>query len=150
MVERSEVGVRTLAPGGMPLLVADLPRSHAALLVHAALCEAGLTPLPGLFGVDFPRGARVGVQLEGEEVRLVDEADTTLLRLGRTGLSPDWIERAVALKGTMLAVVTDVGIGGLAEERALGDALELCARDGGLVGAIVGVHDRRPRLPLLF
>lgn len=147
---RTVVGVRTLTPAGLPLLVADLPRSHDAMLVHGLLCEAGLIPLPGLFGTDFPRGARVGVQLEGEEVRLVDESDTTLLRLGRSGLSPDWLERALRMRGTMLAVVTDVGIEALVEERVLGDALELSARDGGLIGAIVGVHDRRPRLPLLF
>ena len=33
---------------------------------------------------------------------------------------------------------------------ALGAALETQARDGRLDGAIVGVSDRRPRLPLLF
>jgi hypothetical protein len=149
-VDRADVGVRTLTPAGMPMLVADLPSDPASRLVHAALLDAGLTVLPGLIGVDFPRGARVGVQLEGEEVRLVDESDTTLLRLARVGLSPSWIERAVRLKGTMLVVVSGAGIAAFDEERALGDALELHGRDGGLIGAIVGVHDRRPRLPLIF
>lgn len=144
------VGVRTLTPAGLPMLVADLPATLEGALVHAALIDAGLGLLPGLFGIDFPRGARVGVQLEGEEVRLVDESDTTLLRLTRAGLSPAWIEQAVRMKGTMLVVITDAAIAGFADERALGDALELRARDGGAVGAIVGVHDRRPRLPLLF
>jgi hypothetical protein len=149
-VQRSGVGVRTLTPAGMPLLVADLPATHEAALVHDALVTAGLVALPGLFGLDLPRGARVGVQLEGEEVRLVDESDTTLLRLTRGGLSPAWIAQAVRMKGTMLVVVTDAGIEAFDDERALGDALELRGRDGGLVGAIVGVHDRRPRLPLVF
>ena len=149
-MDRPFVGVRTLTPAGMPMLIADLPSTHEGALVHAALLGAGLVELPGLFGIDFPRGAKVGVQLEGEEVRLVDESDTTLLRLTRTGLSPAWIEHAVRLKGTMLAVVTDADIAAFADERALGDGLELRARDGGVVGAIVGVHDRRPRLPLLF
>jgi hypothetical protein len=150
MVDQSFVGVRTLTPAGLPMLVADLPSTHEGALVHAALLDAGLVVLPGLFGIDFPRGARVGVQLEGEEVRLVDESDTTLLRLTRVGLSPVWIAQAVRMKGTMLVVVTDAGIDGATDDRALGDALELRARDGGLAGAIVGVHDRRPRLPLLF
>jgi hypothetical protein len=150
MVDQPFVGVRTLTPAGLPMLVADLPATQEGALVHAALIDAGLVLLPGLFGIDFPRGARVGVQLEGEEVRLVDESDTTLLRLTRAGLSPAWIEQAVRMKGTMLVVITDAAIAGFADERALGDALELRARDGGAVGAIVGVHDRRPRLPLLF
>jgi len=149
-VDQPFVGVRTLTPAGMPMLVADLPATHEGALVHAALLDAGLVVLPGLFGIDFPRGARVGVQLEGEEVRLVDESDTTLLRLTRAGLSPTWVERAILMKGTMLVVISDASIAGLADERALGDALELRARDGGAVGAIVGVNDRRPRLPLLF
>jgi len=149
-VEQPVVGVRTLTPAGLPMLVADLPATHEGALVHAALLEAGLVGLPGIFGIDFPRGARVGVQLEGAEVRLVDESDTTLLRLTRAGLSPDWIEQAVRMKGTMLIVSTEAGIVAFSDERALGDALELRARDGGVVGAIVGVHDRRPRLPLLF
>jgi len=149
-VDQPFVGVRTLTPAGLPMLVADLPATHEGALVHAALIDAGLVLLPGLFGIDFPRGARVGVQLEGEEVRLVDESDTTLLRLTRAGLSPAWIEQAVRMKGTMLVVITDAAIAGFADERALGDALELRARDGGAIGAIVGVHDRRPRLPLLF
>jgi hypothetical protein len=149
-VDRMDIGVRTLTLAGMPMLVADLPGDPASRLIHAALLGAGLTVLSGLFGVDFPRGARVGVQLEGAEVRLVDESDTTLLRLSRTGLSPTWIESAVRLKGTMLVVVSGADIAAFDDERALGDALELFGRDGGLIGAIVGVHDRRPRLPLLF
>jgi hypothetical protein len=149
-VDRPFAGVRTLTPAGLPLLVADLPATHAGALVHAALLGAGLMVLPGLFGVDFPRGARVGVQLEGEEVRLVDESDTTLLRLARSGLGPVWLERAVRMRGTMLVVITAAGMTESTDERALGDALELLARDGGAIGAIVGVHDRRPRLPLLF
>jgi hypothetical protein len=149
-VDQPVVGVRTLTPGGMPMLVVDLPRSPETMLVHEALVSGGLRVLPGLFGVDFPRGARVGLQLEGDEVRLLDESDTTLLRLTRSGLSPAWIERAVRMRGTMLVVVTAAAIETFDDERALGDALELQARDGEALGAIIGVHDRRPRLPLLF
>ena len=144
------VGVRTLAPGGMPLLVAGLPRSDAARRIRAALVVAGLLPLPGLVGVDFPRGARVGVQLEGPSVRLVDERDADLLRLPREGLSAAWLESAIRLRGTMLMVVSGLELDGFTDERSLGDALEAAARAGGALGAIVGVHDQRTRLPLLF
>jgi len=144
------VGVRTLTLAGMPLLVADLPDAAEGRMVRDALQEAGLRPLTGIIGVDFPRGAAVGVLLEGEEVRLVDERETTLLRLGRTGLAEDWLAAAVRMKGTMLAVTTALGVEGLDDPASLGAALETEARDGRVHGAIVGVSDRRPRLPLLF
>jgi len=144
------VGVRTLTPGGMPLLVADLPDAPAGAAVRDALRAAGLRPLSGIIGVDFPRGASVGVLLEGDEVRLVDERDTTLLRLGRRGLAPEWLEVALRMRGTMLAVTTALGVAGLNDSASLGAALETEARDGRVDGAIIGVSDRRPRLPLLF
>jgi len=144
------VGVRTLTVGGMPLLVADLPDAPAGEAVREALREAGLQALSGVIGVVFPQGAAVGVLLEGEEVRLVDERETTLLRLGRTGLAPGWLAAAVRMKGTMLTVTTALGVEKLDDPAALGAALETEARDGRLDGAIVGVSDRRQRLPLLF
>lgn len=148
--EGPSVGVRTLAPGGMPLLVADLPDTHSGAAVRDALRGAGLRPLPGVLGVEFPRGAGVGLLLEGQEVRLVDERETTLLRLERRGLAPEWLEAAVRLKGTMLAVTAALDVASLEDPAALGAALETEARDGRLDGAIIGVSDRRPRLPLLF
>lgn len=148
--EGPSVGVRTLAPGGMPLLVADLPDTPSGVAVRDALRGAGLRPLPGVLGVEFPRGAGVGLLLEGQEVRLVDERETTLLRLDRRGLAPEWLEAAVRLKGTMLAVTAALDVASLEDPAALGAALETEARDGRLDGAIVGVSDRRPRLPLLF
>ena len=148
--EGPSVGVRTLAPGGMPLLVADLPDTPSGAAVRDALRGAGLRPLPGVLGVEFPRGAGVGLLLEGQEVRLVDERETTLLRLDRRGLAPEWLEAAVRLKGTMLAVTAALDVASLEDPAALGAALETEARDGRLDGAIVGVSDRRPRLPLLF
>jgi hypothetical protein len=143
-------GVRTLTPGGMPLLVVDLPDAPAGEAVRDALRGSGLRTLTGIIGVDFPRGAAVGLLLEGQEVRLVDEQETTLLRLGRSGLAPDWLAAAVRLKGTMLAVTMALDVAALDEPESLGAALETEARDGRVDGAIVGVSDRRPRLPLLF
>ena len=148
--EGPSVGVRTLAPGGMPLLVADLPETAPGRAVRDALREAGLRALPGVIGVTFPRGAGVGLLLEGDDVRLVDERETTLLRLDRRGLAPEWLDAAVRLHGTMLAVTAALDVAALDDPAALGAALETHARDGRLDGAIVGVSDRRPRLPLLF
>ena len=148
--QASGAGGRTLAPGGMPLLVADLPETASGGAVRDALREAGLRALPGVIGVTFPRGAGVGLLLEGHEVRLVDERETTLLRLDRRGLAPEWLEAAVRLKGTMLAVTAALDVASLDDPAALGAALETQARDGRLDGAIIGVSDRRPRLPLLF
>jgi len=144
------VGVRTLVPGGMPMLVADLPGSPEGSVMLAALRVAGLRTLPGVLGVEFPRGASVGLLLEGEEVRLVDDRDVTLLRLERRGLAPEWLAAALRLRGTMLAVTTTLGIEALEDGPSLGAALESAAREGLVDGAIVGVSDRRPRLPLLF
>jgi hypothetical protein len=143
-------GVRTLAPGGLPLLVADLPEGPDGAAVRAALRTAGLRPMPGLLGVDFPRGAAVGLLLEGDEVRLVDERETTLLRLGRRGLAREWLDSAVRLRGTMLAVTTGIDVAVLDDPTRLAARLETEARSGRLDGAIIGVADRRPRLPLVF
>ena len=143
-------GVRTLLLGGMPMLVVDLPETEQGSAVRAALRTAGLRALPGVVGVDFPRGAAVGVLLEGELVKLVDEQETTLLRSERSGLAPSWLDAAVRLKGTMLAVVSALDVERLDDPSAFGARLETEARDGRVDGAIIGVADRRPRLPLLF
>lgn len=147
---RSTAGVRSLTLAGMPLLVVDLPLDPAGEAVRDALRGAGLHPLPGLIGVDFPRGGAVGLLLEGQEARLVDDRESALLRLDRRGLATDWIASAVRLRGTMLVVTGGVGVAALEDPAALGARLETEARDGRLDGAIVGVSDRRPRLPLVF
>ena len=147
---RAVAGVRTLAPEGMPLLVADLPDAPDGVAVREALRTAGLRALTGFVGVEFPRGAAVGLLLEGEDVRLVDERETTLLRLDRRGLAPEWLDAAVRMKGTMLAVASGIDVATLEDRASLAARLEAEARDGRLDGAIVGVADRRPRLPLLF
>jgi hypothetical protein len=146
----SGVGVHTLASGGRPLLVADLPAGPATAALVAALTAAGLVALPGFLGLDLPRGAGVGIQLEGREARLVDAKESALLRLPRAGLSAEWQEAAIRLRGTVLAVVRDLGVGPDVAPSDLGSALETSARDGRLLCAVVGVQDRLPRLPLLL
>lgn len=151
-MEQAEVptGVRSLTLAGMPLLVVDLPADDTGVALRAVLREAGLRTLPGLIGIDLPRGASVGLLLDGDEVRLVDERETALLRIDRGGLAPDWIGAASRMRGTMLVVTTALGVAALDDAPVLGDRLETEARDGRLDGAIVGVADRRPRLPLLL
>jgi hypothetical protein len=144
------VGVHTLATDGRPLLVADLPPGPAGAALVATLTAAGLVAVPGFLGLDLPRGAGVGIQLEGRDARLVDARDQALLRLPRAGLSAAWQEAAIRLRGTVLAVAQGLGVGPDAAPPALGAALETTARDGRLLCAIVGVEDRLPRLPLLF
>ncbi len=150
MEQRAGAGVRTLVPEGMPLLVVDLPDMPEGEAVREALRTAGLRALTGFVGVEFPRGAAVGLLLEGGEVRLVDERETTLLRLDRRGLAPEWLDVAVRMKGTMLVVASGIDVEVLEDRASLAARLETEARDGRLDGAIVGVADRRPRLPLLF
>lgn len=147
---RMAAGVRTLVAGGMPLLVVDLPTTPEGTAVREALRDAGLRRLAGFVGVELPRGAAVGLLLEGAAVRLVDERETDLLRLDRTGVAAEWLERAVELKGTMLVVSAGLDVEALADPASLAAGLETEARDGRLDGAVVGVADRRPRLPLVF
>lgn len=144
------IGVHSFAHRGQPLLVADLPDDPASVALVAALTAAGLVALPGFLGVDLPRGAGVGIQLEGGEARLVDARESTLLRLPRSGLSAAWQEAAIRLRGTVLAVADGLGVGAGAAAPDVGAALETTARDGRLLCAVVGVQDRLPRLPLLF
>jgi hypothetical protein len=145
-------GVRSLMLDDLPLLVVALPASPEADHVWRALHDAGLHALPSFTGVTFPRGARVGVQIEGAEARVIDEEDRTLLRMPREGLDGLWRAAALRLRGTMLGVVTDLDVAAIVDPRVLAVALDAQAssRPAGLLGAIVGVHEQRQRLPLLF
>jgi len=100
------VALRSLLAGGLPLLVASLTEHGRAPQLHAALADAGLEPLPGFIGHDLPRGAKVGFQLDTQELRLVDEREDTLLRARRDGLDGDWVAAAKRLRGTMVVVLS--------------------------------------------
>lgn len=144
------VALRSLLAGGLPLLVASLTEHGRAPQLHAALVDAGLEPLPGFIGHDLPRGARVGFQLDTQELRLVDEREDTLLRARRDGLDGDWVAAAKRLRGTMVVVLS----GGHPEPelapRALAATVDERARAGQALGAIVGVVEERFSLPLVF
>jgi len=144
------VALRSLLAGGLPLLVASLTEHGRAPQLHAALADAGLEPLPGFIGHDLPRGAKVGFQLDTQELRLVDEREDTLLRARRDGLDGDWVAAAKRLRGTMVVVLSGGHPDPELAPRALAATVDERARAGQALGAIVGVAEERPSLPLVF
>lgn len=144
------VALRSLLAGGLPLLVASLTEHGRAPRLHAALVEAGLEPLAGFIGHDLPRGARVGFQLDTQELRLVDEREDTLLRAPREGLDAGWVAAAKRLKGTMVVVLSGGHPDPELTPRALATTVDERAQQGQALGAIIGVVEERPGLPLVF
>ncbi len=144
------VALRSLLVGGMPLLVASVTDHGRGPLLLDALAAADLPVLPGFLGAELPRGARVGFQLDGRELRLVDEREDALLRAARSGLDEGWVEAALRLKGTMLVVLRGGHPDPELAPRALASTVDSRARDGDARGAIVGVLQERTSLPLVF
>jgi hypothetical protein len=145
------VGVRFLVVGDdLPLLVAALPEEGRGPQLATALLEHGLVELPRLFGVDLPRGVRVGFTLTTEALELVDEQDDTLLRAPREAVDPAWLDAALRLQGTMLVASRHLELDPDESPRQLADRLEERARSGVALGAIVGVVEQRPTLPLML
>lgn len=142
--------LRTTLVQGLPLVVLDLPDAGLAADVRVALRGAGLADLPGFVGVELARGARLAVHVLAEGLRVVDEAESILLRAPRGGVDAAWSRRARELRGTMLVVTTGLDLEPLEQEDDLVAALDVTARDGRAIGAIVGMHDEPQRLPLLF
>jgi len=144
------VALRSLVAGGLPLLVASVTPHGRGPKLHAALVDAGLAALPGFIGHELPRGAKVGFQFDRDELRLVDEREESLLRAPRPGLDGDWARAAKRLKGTMFVVLSGGHPAPDLAPRALADLVDARARDGQALGAIIGVVEERPNLPLLF
>jgi hypothetical protein len=144
------VQVRFLLVRGLPLLVASIPEEGRGPELYTALLERGLVELPSFLGVDLPRGVRVGFVVDGEQLRLVDERDDTLLRAPRAGVDPDWLVAAKRLKGSMTVVLRDVELDPDEAPRDLADRIDGQAKQGRTLGAIVGLVEERPQLPLLF
>jgi hypothetical protein len=144
------VGVRTVTLGGLPLLVAAVPSDGPGgqLLDHVA--DRGLVALPGVTGVELPRGARLGFVVDRSELRLVDEQDATLLRAPRDGLDPAWLQAALRLKGTMTVLGRDVEVDADLAVGELVGRLDAAAAEGRVLGAIVGLLEERPTLPLFL
>lgn len=144
------VRLRLLVVQGLPLVVVNVRPDGPGAALTSGLAARGLAALSGFLGVDLPRGARVGFVLDAGELRLVDDRDEPLLRAPRDGIDPGWAAAARRLKGTML-VVADLGdLDPDAPVAEVAQAVDLQARAGRTIGAIVGVVEERPRLPLVF
>lgn len=144
------IALRSLLAGGLPLLVASVTPHGRGPQLRAALADAGLIALPAFIGHELPRGAKVGFQLDRAELRLVDEREDPLLRAPRPGLDDGWIQAATRLKGTMLVVVGGEPPAPDLPPRALAELVDERARAGHALGAIIGVAEERPSLPLVF
>ncbi|WP_052666958.1 hypothetical protein [Nitriliruptor alkaliphilus] len=144
------VGVRTVTLGGLPLLVAAVPVGEAGDRLMTTVGERGLVRLPAVTGVDLPRGARVGFTVDQRELRLVDEQDTTLLRAPRGGLDAGWLEAARRLRGTMTVLGRDVELSADLDVATIVARLDAAAVGGHVCGAIVGLVEERPTLPLFL
>lgn len=144
------VGVRTLTVGRLPLLVAGVPDRGPGRALLATVVEKGLVALSSVTGVDLPRGAELGFTVDARELRLVDAADATLLRAPRAGLDPAWLDAAKRLRGTMTVMARDLDLDAGAAAQTLVAQLDAAAAEGRVVGAIVGLVEERPTLPLLL
>jgi hypothetical protein len=144
------VHLRMLVVGGLPLLVAGVGDQGRGAQLRERLDDAGLVALDRFVGADLPRGARVGFVLDTQELRLVDERDDALLRAPRSGVDAAWLAAARRLKGTMTVVATGLEVDATTPPPELARRIDQLARDGHVIGAIVGVIEERPSLPLLF
>lgn len=144
------VGIRTVTLRGLPLLVAAVPSGGAGDTLMAAVGERGLVRLGAVTGVDLPRGARVGFSVDRHELRLVDEQDATLLRAARDGLDAGWLEAARRLRGTMTVLARDLELDADLDVATLVARADEAAANGEVLGAIVGLVEERPTLPLFL
>ncbi|MEX0836546.1 MAG: hypothetical protein WD010_10665 [Nitriliruptor sp.] len=144
------VGVRTVTLGGLPLLVAAVPSGGAGGVLLDHVADRGLVVLPGVTGVELPRGARLGFVVDRTALRLVDEQDATLLRAPREGLDATWLDAALRLRGTMTVLGRDVEVDAELDVATLVARLDAAAGDGRVLGAIVGLLEERPTLPLFL
>ena len=154
-MNESVAHARFLVVREQPLIVVDLEGDEPHLpmvedTVFRRVVEAGLLVLPGFYGVQLPKGARVGWTLTTEELRLEDDQETRLLRIPREAVDPVWEAASLRLRGTMFCLGWNLGIASDDTDKAVVDRLDQQARIGRLAGAVVGVAEPRTGLPLLF
>lgn len=150
-----EAHVRFLVVRGQPLVIVDLEGDEPHLPLVAdnlfkRVVESGLLVLPGFYGVQLPRGARIGWTLATDELRLEDDQETRLLRLPRTSADAVWQAASLRLRGTMFCLGWHLGIDPDDDDKQVCDRLDQQARIGRVAGAVVGVAEPRDQLPLLF
>jgi hypothetical protein len=144
------IRLRFLVVARLPLVVVNVRAGGRGETVAQRLVELGVPPIDGFLGVALPKGARVGFVLDAQELRLVDERDDPLLRAPRDGIGADWAAAARRLTGTMVVVADLGGLDPDAPAAEVARVLDEQARQGRALGAIVGVVEERPRLPLVF
>lgn len=102
------------------------------------LLDRGLERVPGLYDVDLPRHARVGLARREGAVVLQDEEEAGLLRIPESGLDEAWLQAARRLKGAMVYAGTGLELTAEASPREVCDRVDAAARDGRVVASIVG------------
>lgn len=137
-----------LTPAGTPVVV--LEAAGVAEAVRDRVKDGGLGPVPTFYDhAPTPRPPRVGFALDTAELRLVDAEGDPIMRIPRENVDRTWLASAVARKGTLTYVVPELDVdheGG----RDVADAVDQAAREGSVLGGIVGVVEERVRLPLTF
>lgn len=148
------VAVRFLVVRDMPLVAVDVlhvagerPALLAGGLFQAA-AEAGLAPLPAFLGVDLPRGAQLGWTLEPDRLVLQDDRGGGLLDLPRAAVDDEWCRHALRLRGTIFVLGRGLGLAPDDGAGSVAATIDAAARDGRLLGAIVGVAEATPLLPI--
>ena len=144
------VAVRTLVVRDLPLLVASVGDAGRGPTLLAALEERGVVSLESFLGAPLPQGAKVGFMLDTQELKLVDDRDDTLLRAARAGVDAGWLEHARRLRGTMTVILRGPTPDPELEPGALARLCDERAAAVLALGAIVGVAEERPSLPLIF
>lgn len=140
----STAAVRFLVVRGQPLLALDLegPEPEGPVLeqgLYRSLLEAGLVVLERFFGVELPRGARLGWVVDDDEMRLETEAGERLLRIARAGIDDDWLEAALRLRGTMLVAGHELELDPDDTAGEVAHRIEHAAGHRRVAAAIVGV-----------
>lgn len=148
-----EAAARFLVARGQPLLVLDIdgPAPTGPMLedgLYRAVLEGGLVVLERFFGVDLPRGARLGWVVDASELRLESEAGDRLVRVPRGSVDTRWLDAATRLRGTMLVVGHELGLDPDETPAAVAARVEAAARHRQVAAAIVGlgVADDQPDL----
>lgn len=151
----STAHARFLVVNEQPMLVVDLEGDEPDNLtvdpgLFRTVVESGLLVLPGFYGVELPKGARVGWTLDDQHLAMQDEQESNLLRVPRPAVDPVWEAAALRLRGTMSLVGWNLGADPDQTPKELCDLLDAAARRGRVAGAIVGVAEKKLGLPLFF
>lgn len=151
----TQAHARFLVVREQPLIIVDLEGDEPELPMvednlFKRVVEAGLLVLPGFYGVQLPKGARIGWTLTDEDLQLEDEQETRLLRIPRTSTDPVWESASLRLRGSMFCLGWHLGIDPDDADKQVCDRLDQQARIGRVAGAVVGVAEPRAGLPLLF